>query len=333
MVVLERVKKRGWTCILSVLKRKTLEVPLSRRSTSKVTGSHTSLTDRAIGGPHFWTGPRTKPLGETDLTSVAKLSSPSERVLCTCVDRGERSRPLRRCGHSEHQPERKPQLPVVLHRELLEGGTHDAMQQGRRARDGRQAQLSPCEAQRLHDSVVEHHRCHLPPRPDSQLAELVGHCHGRYAPWAIIVASFELHVPQPTPGRAVGALHSTFSPSTSPNTQRPMPEQRKPVRRLLRTDRHKAPSQSGRLGSVTSYMDTYRTHAAWHAATSTRNTPPRIGRVARWTSTVRRSGPGPPKIHPRTESERTVRLLVNIPPLQLIRGAVGEHLHATCLFS
>jgi hypothetical protein len=34
-------------------------------------------------------------LGETDLT-IAKLSSPSERVLSTCVDRGARSRPLRR---------------------------------------------------------------------------------------------------------------------------------------------------------------------------------------------------------------------------------------------
>jgi hypothetical protein len=29
-------------------------------------------------------------------TSLAKLSSPSERVLSTCVDRGERSRPSRR---------------------------------------------------------------------------------------------------------------------------------------------------------------------------------------------------------------------------------------------
>jgi len=106
-------------------------------------------------------------------------------------------------GHGEHQPERQPQLPVVLRGELLKGGAHDAMHQGRRARDRRQAQLSACEAQRLHDAVVNHHRCHLPPRPASQLAEVVGQCHGRDASWATIVASFELHGPH----RAVGALH------------------------------------------------------------------------------------------------------------------------------
>jgi hypothetical protein len=53
MVVLERVEKRGWTCIRGVL-RKTC--PLRRKLQER-----TRHSDRAIGGPHFWTFPRTKP--------------------------------------------------------------------------------------------------------------------------------------------------------------------------------------------------------------------------------------------------------------------------------
>ena len=145
-------------------------------------------------------------------------------------------------GHGEHQPERKPQLPVVLRRELLEGDAHDAMHQGWRARNGRQAQLAPCKAQRLNDSVVMHHRCHrLSPRPASQLAEVVAQCHGRDASWAKIVIRSEAHGPH----QAVGGVHRLASlPQVRTSSRKS--QQRKPVRGLLRTAHERLEGGAGR---------------------------------------------------------------------------------------